>query len=80
MKRIFLIFALLPVTILGQNNSKELAKVQYSRTVYLCMGPMSKAYHLNPNCRGLDRCSTEIKEVSESQAISMGRHLCGYEK
>ncbi|MBP5369650.1 MAG: hypothetical protein J6Z01_14490 [Bacteroidales bacterium] len=46
------------------------------RTVYICNGPQSVAYHLTSKCRGLDRCSTEIQALTESQAINKGRRLC----
>lgn len=46
------------------------------RTVYICNGPKSVAYHLTSRCRGLNNCSTSIQAVSESTAINKGRRLC----
>ncbi|MAO07490.1 MAG: hypothetical protein CL596_02125 [Alteromonas sp.] len=48
-------------------------------TVYICNGPQSKKYHLQKDCRGLSRCSTDIYKVDLSKAKSMGRTLCGWE-
>lgn len=45
-------------------------------TVYICTGPNSKRYHSHSDCRGLGKCSGEIKEVSVSKAKSMGRTPC----
>lgn len=49
-----------------------------AQEVYLCMGPKSSAYHLTPNCRGLRNCSTQLKKMSEKEAVSKGRHACGF--
>lgn len=57
--------------------SVELLRTQTE--VYLCMGPGSKKYHFDPNCRGLNRCSTPLKRVSLTEAKRMGRGLCGWE-
>lgn len=53
---------------------------QKSDSVYLCMGPKSKVYHLIRDCRGLKHCSTVLKKVSLDDAIKYHRRLCGYEK
>ena len=47
--------------------------------VYICKGPSSKKYHLNPECRGLSNCSTKTYKVELSKAKKMGRSLCGLE-
>lgn len=39
-----------------------------SKKVYICTGPNAYAYHLNKNCRGLKRCSCEIRHVSREEA------------
>lgn len=49
-----------------------------AQEVYLCMGPKSSAYHLTPNCRGLRNCSTQLKKMSEKEAVSKGRHACRF--
>lgn len=50
------------------------------RIVYICTGPTAYAYHYNSNCSGLNRCSGQVKELSENKAIDMGRkayQICG---
>lgn len=61
-----------------QGQPKSDLSCQQVAIVYVCMGPMSKAYHCDPNCRGLKKCSTELKAVPVEKALSMGRHACGY--
>ncbi len=47
--------------------------------VYICNGPKSEVYHNSSDCRGLNRCSTEVTSVSEQKAIQMGRRNCKIE-
>lgn len=44
--------------------------------VYICTGKSAYSYHNNRNCRGLNRCSAEIKSVSLDYAKSIGRLPC----
>lgn len=44
-----------------------------SDTVYICTGPKAKVYHKYKDCRGLDRCSGDIKEISLEKAKKMRR-------
>ena len=44
--------------------------------VYICTGKSAYSYHNNRNCRGLNRCSSEIKSVSLDYAKSIGRSPC----
>ena len=46
--------------------------------VYICTGPYATSYHKTPNCKGLDRCSGEVKEIDAAEAADMGRHKCGF--
>jgi hypothetical protein len=39
------------------------------KTVYMCMGT-SEVYHSTDKCKKLTRCTHEIREVSESVAVS----------
>lgn len=34
-----------------------------NKEVYICTGPQSKVYHKTDKCRGLNRCSGDIKAV-----------------
>ena len=47
-------------------------------TVYICTGPMSKRYHCDRYCRGLNSCSKEVIAVSLEKAKKMGRTPCGW--
>ena len=38
------------------------------RAVYICSSPKAYAYHKSKSCRGLNRCSYEIKEIAKSEA------------
>ena len=85
MKKLFLIFsmAVLFMTACSDNNNENsrissffAANLQGENTVYICTGPNSKRYHSHSDCRGLGKCSGEIKEVSISKAESMGRTPC----
>lgn len=44
--------------------------------VYICTGPKATVYHSRSNCRGLNRCSGEIKKVSLQTAQNEGRRPC----
>ena len=44
--------------------------------VYICTGINAKKYHSTPNCRWLDNCSGEIKEVSLFTAEAQGKSPC----
>ncbi|WP_321479777.1 hypothetical protein [uncultured Bacteroides sp.] len=50
--------------------------VKKTSSVYICTGPKSTVYHSNPKCRGLNRCSGEIKAISLADAKEMGRRAC----
>ena len=47
--------------------------------VYICNGPKSTKYHLDSQCKGLTKCSTEIEKLTLEKAKAKGRTLCGYE-
>lgn len=44
--------------------------------VYICTGPQSKRYHKTTECKGLERCSKDIKKVTLAHAEDMGRTPC----
>ncbi len=54
-------------------------RVTTEDNVYLCNGPSSKVYHRSENCKGLNRCSTQIVKVTLSAAKSKGRRACRIE-
>lgn len=60
-----------------KNKSNEVE--QSSEDVYICTGPQSKRYHCDEMCKGLSRCSGEIKCVTKSEAEDDGKtpcHMC----
>ena len=70
MKRLLsvILFVLASVTTFGSGDTY----------VYICTGPQSAKYHKTSTCRGLDKCSKEIKKVTVKEARSIGRTPCGY--
>lgn len=44
--------------------------------VYICTGPKSERYHKTSECRGLERCSKDIKKVTLAYAEEKGRTPC----
>jgi hypothetical protein len=52
---------------------------KFQNKVYICNGPKSEVYHKFNDCKGLNRCSTNITSISEQQAIQMGRRQCKIE-
>lgn len=90
MKKLFFIFSLAVffLTACSDNNDSDKYGISsvYAEnlqtgstnesTVYICTGPNSKRYHSHSDCRGLGKCSGEIKEVSISKAESIGRTPC----
>lgn len=47
-------------------------------SVWICMGPGSRRYHISPSCRGFNNCTTNAYKVTLSKAQSMGRTPCGW--
>lgn len=66
-------FTILLVSVIAYANNVT------SKYVYICKGSNSYAYHYNPNCRGLRKCSTSLEKITLEEAKSRGRKLCGYE-
>lgn len=45
--------------------------------VYICNSTTASVYHSTKSCRGLGRCTHEIKEVSKEDAVKKyGRRAC----
>lgn len=47
--------------------------------VYICDSPAAEVYHLDENCRGLNKCKDEVKKITLDRAKSLKRRLCGFE-
>lgn len=50
---------------------------QTSKYVYICTGSTAYSYHNNRNCSGLNRCGSEIKQVTIEYAKGLKRTPCG---
>lgn len=68
MKKLLLSLALSAIALSTSSSNGE--------TVYICTGPKAEVYHSRTNCRGLNRCSGDVKKVTLSKAIEMGRRAC----
>ena len=44
--------------------------------VYICTGPTAYAYHKTDTCKGLRRCTGDIKKISLEQAKKENRKAC----
>lgn len=47
-----------------------------SEGVYICTGPTAYAYHKTAECKGLRRCTGDIKKISLGQAKAENRKAC----
>ncbi len=68
MKKLLLSLALSAIALSTSSRNDE--------TVYICTGPKAEVYHSKSNCRGLNRCSGDVRKVTLSKAIEMGRRAC----
>lgn len=54
------------------------AQAPQTNYVYICTGPSATTYHKTDECKGLNKCSREIKMVSIDKAKKMGRRPCKF--
>lgn len=47
-----------------------------TKGVFICTGGKSTKYHKTATCRGLSRCSGQIKKITIDDASKMGRTPC----
>ena len=47
-----------------------------STNVYICTGPKSECYHKTSSCKGLNRCTGDIRRITLEEAVKMGRRPC----
>ena len=76
---VLLISMVLPAQSPKQDTTKKKKEVipQKESTVIICNGKSSYAYH-KYYCKGLKKCKSGTKTVTEKQAKDMGRTPCGY--
>lgn len=68
-----LILSALALILSGQVSTEVKTK---EATVYVCTGPKAKKYHATQTCRGLNRCSGSIRQLSVSSARAKGFTPC----
>lgn len=68
-----LILSALALILSGQVSTEVKTK---EATVYICTGPKAKKYHATQTCRGLNRCSGSIRQLSVSSARAKGFTPC----
>lgn len=68
MKHLLCILLFIVSSIVAENNSPQ--------KVYICTGSKAYAYHVNPKCSGLSRCSGDIKQITLSEAEAQHRTPC----
>lgn len=45
-------------------------------SAYICTGPQSEVYHSTKRCKGLRRCSGDLRKLSINEAENIGRREC----
>lgn len=63
---------ILPILMIGTS----ISSCTDSGKVYICTGPKSKVYHKSEKCKGLNRCSRDVKAISLEEAKKMNRREC----
>jgi len=51
-----------------------------STSVYICLSPNAKKYHFDKNCKGLQKCTHEIRKVTKEEALRKKYTVCLLEK
>ena len=67
-----ILLSIVLVICFAANTQKEPKKV------YICQGSRSECYHMQKDCKGLEYCTTNLKEVTIDQAKKMGRRPCKF--
>lgn len=54
----------------------ELSVACKYETVYVCVSPTARRYHLDPDCSGLSSCAHHVEEMTVAEAEEMGKTPC----
>ena len=73
MTKKLLIFLTLALLAPMATSNADAAKNSDNELVWICMGGCAYAYHSNSNCSGLNRCKSEIVQVTLGEAKKKGR-------
>lgn len=78
MRKIITILGIILLVSLGSmtENNYEQTRAKAKVSVWICTGPKSKRYHATDRCRGLNRCSRELKQLSKAEAEERGYTPC----
>lgn len=74
-----MVYLLLSIAIVSPSFATSHTKTKTPQTEYvlICVSPTAHSYHIG-QCRGLQKCTHEIKKVTLSEAQQMGRKPCGF--
>lgn len=75
MSKLLLLFSVVLLCSMAPAQEQQIVTEQ-SAKVYICTGNSSKRYHKTSRCKGLRRCSGEIRKVTVDEAKSLGRTPC----
>ena len=80
MKKVFFLTAIMLLAGMSGIVSVDAQDNQASRSskVWICTGPYSKKYHNNYDCKGLQKCSADIIDVTISEAKERGYTECKF--
>jgi hypothetical protein len=76
------VFVLLGILLLGvpmktsAQNTKIKTQIKADTSVFICVSPNAYAFHSSKNCRGIQRCTHEIKSTSKIDATKLGYKPC----
>jgi hypothetical protein len=45
-------------------------------SAYICVSPNAKKYHYSKTCRGIQKCTHTIKQVTVTEAKNLGYTVC----
>ncbi len=68
------------VFVSGIGLSMRNASIERTTTAYICTSKVSKKYHLNAKCHGLNNCKKEIVSTTIAKAKDGGKTLCENER
>jgi hypothetical protein len=74
------IVILLIIIIGGIGLSMRNASIEQSTTAYICTSKVSKKYHLNAKCHGLNNCKSQIIQTTIAEAKEHEKTLCEIER
>lgn len=60
----------------SRTEAAESGSLEDDEVVYICTGPKAKVYHATEDCRGLERCSGEVKAVPKASTRRRPCRIC----